>query len=204
MTSVSTAEIEELIRRARSGESGALGELLELYRSYVQLIARFQFDRRLRSKLSESDLVQETFLTAKKGISGFSGTSEAEFIAWLRRILVSRLAEKIRHYSTARRNVELEQRLEESMNESSLAMEAQFVASGTSPSVRAARREQAVLLADALASLPADHREVILLRHMEGLSFPEISRQLDRDLDSARSLWRRAIKGLRESLSEEP
>ena len=201
MSRCSAATFEALFERARSGEMDALGQLLELYRSYLELIARFQLDERLRSKMSPSDIVQETFLQAKRGLEEFGGASEVEFLAWLRRILVSRLVERIRHYTTGRRNIDLEQQMSTRVDESSQWLEKQFEAPDTSPSVSAARREQAVRLADAVANLPAEHREVILLRHVDGLSFPEVAHRLDRELESAKSLWRRAIKRLRDALT---
>jgi RNA polymerase sigma-70 factor (ECF subfamily) len=57
-------------------------------------------------------------------------------------------------------------------------------------------------LADALERLPQDYREVIILRHMEGLSFPEVAQRMHRTLDSVKKLWTRALAQLRRSLGE--
>ena len=59
------------------------------------------------------------------------------------------------------------------------------------PSQQAARLEQAVLLADALGRLPADYREVLVLRHLEGLTFPEVAGRMGRSVDSVKKLWAR-------------
>jgi RNA polymerase sigma-70 factor (ECF subfamily) len=72
-----------------------------------------------------------------------------------------------------------------------------FVAEGPSPSQHAARREQAVILADALDQLPPDYREVIVLRNFEELTFPEVARRMERSLDSVEKLWLRALAKLR-------
>jgi RNA polymerase sigma-70 factor (ECF subfamily) len=77
------------------------------------------------------------------------------------------------------------------------------LASSGSPSRQASRREQAVLLADALGKLPEAYREVIILSHLEGLSFPEVARRLGRTLDSVKNLWARALARLRRSLEGE-
>jgi RNA polymerase sigma-70 factor (ECF subfamily) len=79
-----------------------------------------------------------------------------------------------------------------------------LVAPLSSPSQQAARREQAVLLAEALGRLPDDYREVLILRHLEGLSFPELARRLDRSLDSVKNLWTRALARLRDLLGDGP
>src|SRR5262245_16517535 len=69
---------------------------------------------------------------------------------------------------------------------------------------QAARRERAVLLADALGRLPEHYREVIILSHLEGLSFPEVARRMGRSVDGVKNLWARALGQLRRSLVEDP
>src|SRR5262249_1062122 len=62
----------------------------------------------------------------------------------------------------------------------------------------------AVLLADALGRLPADYREVLILRHLEGLTFPEVAARMGRSLDSVEKLWARALPRLRRAFGDEP
>ena len=57
-----------------------------------------------------------------------------------------------------------------------------------------------MLLADALARLSPEHREVTVLRHLEGLSFPEVAQRMGRSVPSVKNLWTRAIANLRASL----
>ena len=71
-----------------------------------------------------------------------------------------------------------------------------------SPSQRAIRRERAVLLADAIGKLPDHYREVVILRHLEGLSFRDVARRMDRTTDSVEKLWVRALAGLRDLLKD--
>jgi RNA polymerase sigma-70 factor (ECF subfamily) len=178
-----------------------MGRLLETYRNYLTLLARAQIGRRFQGKLDPADLVQETFLTAHRCFPQFRGTSEAELVSWLRQILATNLANLVyRHYGTRRRDVKLERRLADELEQSSQVPDLSLVAPQSSPSHQAARREQAVLLADALAQLPADYREVLILRHWEGLSFPEVARRLGRTVGAAEKLWIRALTRVRRSL----
>jgi RNA polymerase sigma-70 factor (ECF subfamily) len=190
---------EQLIVTARAGDGQALGQLLESYRNYLTLLARLQISRRLQSKLDATDLVQETFLKAHRHFGQFRGTSEGELLAWLRQILSLNVANLVRHYyGTQGRNVRLECELMEEL--SSQTREAGFMAKQSSPSQRAARREEAVLLADALAKLPTDYAELIVLRHLQGLPFAEVASRMGRSLDSVEKLWVRALARLRRLL----
>jgi RNA polymerase sigma factor (sigma-70 family) len=66
------------------------------------------------------------------------------------------------------------------------------------------RHEQAVLVADAVVALPEASQEIIILRHLQELSFPEIARRTGRSLDSVKNLWIRGLRRLRKTLEERP
>jgi RNA polymerase sigma-70 factor, ECF subfamily len=188
----------QLLRLAHAGHKFALGQLLESYRDYLTLLARLQIGRHLQSKADPEDLIQETFLEAHRHFRNFRGTTEEEFLSWLRQILATSLAHLVRRYcGTQRRNVRLERELALELEESSMVLNGAFVSKQSSPSQRAARQEEAVLLAKALAHLPEDYREVLILRHVEGLTFAEVARRMDRTLDSVDKLWMRALNRLR-------
>src|SRR5262249_46663651 len=136
-------------------------------------------------KVEAADLVQETFLAAHRHFVRFRGTTEPELVSWLRQILASRLAKVLRHYwGTQSRDVRMERALAEELDQSSQVLDQGLVAPHSSPSQQAVRREEAVLLADALEQLPDDYREVIILRHLENLRFPEVAQRMGRSLDS--------------------
>jgi RNA polymerase sigma-70 factor (ECF subfamily) len=191
---------ERLLQQARTGNA-SLGPLLELYRGYLALLARLEIGRRLQGKIDAADLVQETFLEAHRHFALFLGKTEAEFVCWLRQILAGRLAKLVRHYlGTQRRNVRLERELAAELDRSSQTLDQGLVAPQSSPSHQVARREQAVLLANALEQLPADYREVLILRHLEGLTFPEVAQRMGRTVLSVKKLWARALPRLRDWL----
>jgi RNA polymerase sigma-70 factor (ECF subfamily) len=190
---------EQMLHRAQAGDTEALGRLLEQYRDYLALLARLQINRRLQGKLDMSDLVQETFLKAHRKFGQFRGRTEQELVSWLRRILATTLVSLVRHYS-GHRDVRLERELTAGLEESSRILDQGLVARESSPSQQAARREQAVVLAGALAQLPADYREVLILRHLEGLTFPAVALRMNRTPGSVEKLWIRALARLRRSL----
>jgi RNA polymerase sigma-70 factor (ECF subfamily) len=191
----------ELLRRARAGDEDACGRLLEAYRGYLTLLARVELGRDLQGKVDPSDVVQEAFLEAHRDFRQFHGQTEADLRAWLRRVLVTSLADLARRYrGTRRRDPRLERQLAAALDLSSQALEHGLVAPDSSPSDRAQRREDARRLAEALERLPADYRDVLLLRHFQGLTFPEIARRQGRTLDGVKNLWLRGLARLRRLL----
>jgi RNA polymerase sigma-70 factor (ECF subfamily) len=194
---------EQLLARARSQGGSALGKLLEVYRHYLYLLARAQIGRQLQSRVDPSDLVQETFLAAHRDFARFRGTTEADLVAWLRQILAARLADQVRRHLKAKgRDARLECRLADELSQSSQALEKGLAARQSTPSDQAARRERAVLLAEALKTLPAEYEEVIVLRHLDGLSFADVAGRMGRSVDSVEKLWVRALARLRRALGD--
>ena len=117
---------------------------------------------------------------------------------WLRQILASKLVDLARRYlGTRRRDVRLERQFAEDVDTSAAALDVAWAQAGSSPSEAAVRRERAVLLADAIKSLPPDYGEVIILRHLEGLPLSEVAERMDRTVDSVKKLWVRGIAKLR-------
>jgi RNA polymerase sigma-70 factor (ECF subfamily) len=194
---------EFLLVMAKGGDGAALGRLLERYRNYMGLLIRLQVGRRLRSKVDVEDLLQEIWLEIHRKIPLFRGGSEREFLTWVRRVIGAILANQIRHYiGTKGRDLRLERALGDELDQSSRALNESLVAAQSSPSQQAVRREQAVLLADALQGLPEDYREVIILRQLEGLSFPDVARRMGRTEDSVKNVWLRALARLRRTLED--
>jgi RNA polymerase sigma-70 factor (ECF subfamily) len=205
MSTPAPSDLEQLLGLARAGSAPALGQLLERYRSDLAVLARLQIGPRLQGKADASDLIQEAFLEAHRNFAQFRGTGEGEFRGWLRQILVSRLGELVRRYlKTRRRDVRRERALAPEAESSSQAPDPGLIAPHSSPSQQAARREQAVRLADALGRLPEDYRAVILLHHMEGQPLPEVARRLGRSVPSVEKLWARALGRLSRTLGGQP
>jgi RNA polymerase sigma-70 factor, ECF subfamily len=191
---------EYLLERARAGETEAFGELLAQYHNYLRLMARTLLGRTLTLRVDSSDIVQETFLEAHRDFPRFAGSTEAELLAWLRRILARNLADRARYVNAEVRNHRRTQSLETLLGQASYSVEQALAATATTPSAAAARRERAVLLADALESLRADYREVVILRNLEGLEFSEVATRMGRSSGAIRMLWARAIERLSAAL----
>jgi RNA polymerase sigma-70 factor (ECF subfamily) len=192
---------QKMLDRARLGSKSSLGNLLQQYRNYLMVLASMQIEKKLQPRVSPSDVVQETMLRAHKNFAQFRGTTEAELLAWLRQILVNNLAKFVeQHMMAARRDVRREvsmERIGAALEQSTVQLAALVPAAGKSPSMAVQQREEAVVLADRLAQLPEDYREVLILRNLQGLAFEEVANRIDRSVGATRMLWLRAIEKLR-------
>jgi RNA polymerase sigma-70 factor (ECF subfamily) len=163
-------------------------------------MARALISQPLQARLDASDVVQETFLKAYREFASFLGSSEPELVAWLRQILVRTVADQVKRHRAKGRDYRREEPLEAVLDRSSAAIQERLAAPVSSPSGHAIHREQAVVLADALETLPADYREVFVLRILEHVPIEEIAARMNRSVNAVRKLWTRAMVALEKAL----
>ena len=189
---------ETLLAQARAGDAAALGQLLELYRNYLRLMARSLIGQPLRAparclRPGAGDLPE-----GPPRVRRFLGSTEPELVAWLRQILV-RTPGRPGQAPPAPRGATTAARSRWRCCSTARAWRSsrRWPRRCRRPASTPSRREQAVLLADALEKLPADYREVFLLRNLEHIPFDEIA-VADGPIARARCamLWTRAISKL--------
>lgn len=193
--------VVRLLARARKGDDGARDELFAKCRNYVALVARTHVESWMRTKVDASDLVQQTLLEAHRSFDEFRGGTEAEWLAWLRRILHHNTHDFIRRYKTDKRRVQREVRMEGPREGDSAGLFHDPPGQEGTPSQIVARHEREIELADAIARLADDHREVIILRNLQRLPFDEVARRMDRSRPAVQMLWTRAIRKLQQQLT---
>jgi RNA polymerase sigma-70 factor (ECF subfamily) len=178
------------------------GGVLEHYRGHLEMLARLHLDPRLERKLDPADVVQQTLLQAWKGLEQFRGRSEPEIAAWLRQILARVLANALRDFSRAKRQVGLERSLEQALDASSARLEQWLAAQESSPSQKVARLEDVLRLTEALAKLPEAQRQALILQHWQGWLLADIGAHLGRSPDAVAGLLKRGLKQLRTLLQQ--
>ncbi len=177
-----------------------MDEFLEQYRAWLGLLARLQIDPRLRARVDLSGVVQQTLFEAHQAFREGDGHTTEERLAWLRKSLAHNLADELRKLNAEKRDIRRERSLERALMESSQSLGAWVAASGPSPSAHVARDEEAVRLAEALAALPDDQREALVLQHWHGWKVAEIAAHLGRTKPAVAGLLKRGLAKLREEL----
>jgi RNA polymerase sigma-70 factor (subfamily 1) len=173
----------------------------ELYRDLVRLWARrLHLEPRLQCLFDASDLAQDTMLKAHVKKGDCQALTEAGRIKWLHTILVNQLRDQIDHAKADRRNFERERSLHRILDESAAILLRGLKDNQTSPSEQAERHEQELRLAAALAQLPDDQRDVVIMRKLMEASPAEIASQTGRTLKSVAGLLRRGMQKLAEIL----
>jgi RNA polymerase sigma-70 factor, ECF subfamily len=204
MAGLKQSSVSQLIEQARAGNAACRDRLFELCRSYLGFMARSQVESSLRAKVDASDLVQETMFEAFRDFERFQGRTEQEWLAWLKQILSHNAADFIRHYrGTAKRQARREVRLRTG-GESTMAFGApEPAAPGQTPSQEFLQIDTELRVSAALAELPPDYQEVIVLRNLQRLQFNDVAERMGRSRPAVQMLWMRAIRKLQEAMGEE-
>ena len=178
-------------------EHNARGFSPERYREYLRLLARPRLPKRLRRLLSASDVVHETILKAHKNREQFRGQTEAEYRAWLRRILANTLADAADGRAAD---------ILRALDQSSAMLEDWVVVEEPSPAEQVQHEEQLLRLAEALMQLSEDERTAVEMRYLRvpRRPLPEIAQQLGRPTAKAvAGLLARGLEKLRGLLRED-
>lgn len=174
----------ELVRAASQGDEQAFGELVRMYENKAYHLAL----RMCGNAEDASDVAQDAFLAAWRGLPSFRG--EAGFSTWLYRLVSNAAIDHLRKTKHQRGNV--------SLDDEDLSFDAPDRAPGPQESAEGMELQQTVQ--DGLKQLGDDHRTVLVMREVQGLSYEEISHALGIDLGTVKSRISRARSTLRKIL----
>lgn len=183
--------ITEFLKRACSGDGSALGRLMQQLRPWLLDLARQQLDPKLRARLDESDLVQQTCLSIHRRIVRFEGSDPAQFMAWLKLVHENNIKNVARD--------QLQRQKRAAGREQSLA-DLPVASPETSPSGHLDRLVEMTELATHLESLPEPEKNALRLRYFEGLKLAELSDRLGITKDAAVWLIQCGLKRLRKQM----
>jgi RNA polymerase sigma-70 factor (ECF subfamily) len=194
---------ERLIARARLGEEGALSELFDLHQPRLVRMVELRLDASLRRRLDPADVVQEAWVDVVERFPEWCTKEALPFHVWLRLTTSQALAQaQRRHLATGKRDAQREVAGPQHSRPSITAMSAAnaFIASATSPTQAAQREELRACVLAALEELDEMDREIVSLRHFEGLSNEEAAAELAIEPAAASKRFVRALLRLKPAL----
>ncbi len=183
-----------LLRAARAGSREALDRLFERCAPRLLALIRLRLGRELRGHLESRDILQASLLKSFQRIDQLEQSDARSLMAWLARIAENEVKDRVDYHRRQRRDARQEVPLDE--RDGDLVRRVRSSLSQVIFDERARRLEQA------LESLPEQHREVIVLRKLEELSWAEVARRLGRSDDACRMLLARAMASLTMAMSE--
>jgi RNA polymerase sigma-70 factor (ECF subfamily) len=194
------ATTEFLVREAQGGNRQAAEELLERYRPRLLRMIRCRLDPRLKARVDESDVAQETLALANRDLPNYRPQPQVPFYAWLRKIAWRQLLRASRrHVHTQGRTVLKEQQLGWEHSRRALTRQ---LATNSTPSQQLMGAELEQRVAVALEELSEWDRELLVLRYLERLSTAEIAALLEISPTACRVRLVRALERLRHRLGD--
>ncbi|NJD10716.1 MAG: sigma-70 family RNA polymerase sigma factor [Gemmatimonadetes bacterium] len=175
---MSRQESTVLLRAARGGSPEALGELYARCGTRLLAFIRLRMGRDLRLRVESRDILQATLLKSFQRIQQFEGDDGATLMGWLVRIAENEIRDQVDYQHRQRRNVAAGVPID--------AGGIDVPASVRSALSAAVLNEEAERLGAALETLDPDHREVIVLRKLEELSFKDVAARMGRSEDTCR------------------
>ena len=186
----------ELVASCRTGDAQAFARLVQLHEGMVVNLSA----RLLGDPEEARDVAQEVFLQVFKRLDAFEGRSSLK--TWIYRIAVNQCHNRRRFWNRRRRDKErpLDDRVLAPLAETE-ANDAQSTRRDASPYQETLRHERARIVQSALLELCFEHRSVLVLREVEGLSCGEVASALGVPEGTVRSDVFRARRALRPRLA---
>jgi RNA polymerase sigma-70 factor (ECF subfamily) len=179
---------EQMVERALSGDPEAFGEIVRRWERRIFALSFGMLGREDDAR----DATQETFLAAFRNLRGFRG--EAKVSSWLHRIAVNQCITRQR-----RAKVRSETALEDEAEKNAAVF---ALPADVSPARAAEHREVSSAVRKAVCALPADLRQVVVMKEFEELTFQEISDVLDVPLSTVKSRLYTALRQLQMRLEK--
>lgn len=191
--------VSALVKKAVKGDNEAFGELILKYENFIYNIIYHA----IGNKDDAFDVSQEVFIKAFRALKSFRG--ECKFSTWLYKIAGNAAKDYIRDKSK-RKTISLSDWTDEDTGDETLTsirppdiIEESIDAK---PEAAYERNERRDIVREAIANLSEDHKNVIILRDIEGYSYDDIANMLDIEIGTVKSRLNRARLAVKEYLTE--
>jgi len=177
--------VHELVQRAKSGDGTAFNALTQALRPELLRYATGRMGPVVSGQVDAEDIVQETFLKAYEGLDRFEWRGDGSLRRWM-----CAIAEHLIRNLSRKRTAGMQMLAVDRSGEK------------PSPSRIMRRDERFQRLQESFSALSADHRKVIELARIEGLSIDAIAGRMHRSPGAVKQLLARALEQLRERFGD--
>jgi len=193
-------DTDRLLDDARRGDAGAVDKLLAEFRAPLRRVIDLRLDPAVARRVDASDVVQDVLIEANQRLTDYLKSPAMPFHLWLRHLAQDRIIDTHRRHRLAqRRSVDREQAIARPAwaDESSVSLVAQLIDADRTPTSEAIAHELQRRLAAAVEQLSDDDRDIVLMRHHEGLTNQEVAHALNLTEAAASMRYLRALRRLR-------
>lgn len=166
----SALNTQDLLAGARRGEDEAWEEIFRRYRAMLSVMVRIRIPGMLRSRFDTEDVLQAAFISVFEQIRRFEYQGEGSFRRWLSRVVVNKLRDNLKHHQRSKRAVANETPLEDTR-----PLDAHEDPASRDPSTAVDVAEQKARTLEAMTQLSEEDQNILCMRIMEKMSFPEIA-----------------------------
>ena len=181
-----------------------LASLFSQYQSRLERMIEFRLDKRIRNRIDPADLLQDSFLEARRRLDEYNSNLKCSVFVWIRQLTLQVLIDNHRSHFRQKRNVGQEIRLDQvaNQNATSLMMANELAGQMSTPSRLVSRQEEIEKLRVALDSMEQVDQEVLALRHFEQLGNNEVAEILNLSVTAASNRYVRAMSRLAEIVNQ--
>src|SRR5262245_5331002 len=200
-------ETDRLLDDARKGEPGAVDRLLGEFREPLRRVIDLRLDPAIARRVDASDIVQDVLIEANQRLTDYLKSPDMPFHLWLRHLAQDRIIDTHRRHRLAqRRSIDREQPIARPAwaDESSVSLVAQLIDTERTPTSEAIQHELVRKLETAIDQLSEDDREIVIMRHHEGLSNQDVAKALSLTEAAASMRYLRALRRLKDVLVPNP
>lgn len=190
------AQERRLIRRLRRGDEQAFATIVRTYQSRVfNMVFRM-----VGSREEAEDVAQDVFVTVFQSIDSFRG--ESKFSTWLYRVTVNHCKNRLKYLKRRRKHLgrPLDEIAEAELARGSGDHQAGYHANIPRPDEQVSGHQMERLIQREIAALDEEHRVLVVLRDIQGLSYQEIVEVTGLNIGTIKSRLHRARLALKEAL----
>lgn len=192
-TQTESQELQEL----RDNPSVALGKLSAEHRPFLRKLVSLRMDRRLRSRIDPSDIIQTTFIEAATRLNEYLANPKVSMKKWLAYLAEQNTVGAYRtHLGTKKRSAEREEMGGRQHSNSGFKAIDLLHSDVTDPAISVARLERREQLFETLARLSDDDQTIVHLRFFLGMTHGEMAKKLGITENAAAQRSHRALKRL--------